>query len=179
MSQQAALPASIVLYDQEEHHRSDELALDYIDAVAAETAGILARGEAAEIMLQPGDGTAYGIVIVPLRILNRVQPRIAESGLVCNSAAMGGMLSSSRVHQLGAKHGIEGLNELPYIEDGYLVSFVDSRYTSYPIRLGKGRGRDLVADYVDKSWAMQSVESSITIAVLLRAISYYLAELGL
>jgi hypothetical protein len=145
-------PPSIEIYEVEQQQGwvHDELDLGYIDQAARDIAESLARDVPAEVAYQPGDGTFYGLVIVPLRILETARPRVVN-GVEWDRHACRGM---------GAE----------YERTGYLVAHVDHR--SYAIRLG-GRMGDIASSYIAEHWDLPLV-SACSVAILLRAVNYHL-----
>ena len=165
------LPASIVLYDGEADYQHPDLDLLYIDGVAADVAATLHDRECAEVCYQPGDGTRYGLVFVPLRSLVPARARVKD-GQEWDRHSCGGMVDASAARINFAAD----INRLPYLENGYLVARVEGG--AYPIRLG-GRGSrpDIVMPYVAEHWSAHGA-SAVSIAILLRAISVHLDRLS-
>lgn len=161
-------PPSITTYDAEVRalgfDPSAELDLEYVDAVAADLAAILAAGRVAEAAYQPGDGTCYRLVIVPLAALKAAQPRVKD-GQVWQRHAVAGMKRRD-----GGDDGADG--DGFYEPTGYLVCQVEN--SCYPIRL-EGRGPDsgLAAGYLAEKWNL-GFPSAVAVAVLLRAVCYHL-----
>ncbi len=152
-------PESIEIWDGEraEHLVDRGLDYDYIDGAAQAIATALRLGIPVEVNYQPGDGTRYKMVLVPLRGLVTAPERIVDG-------------------RPWGKHAIDGMKNPDHTCDldfydprGYLLSFVDG--DSYPIRLGD-RG-DLSHDYIGSHWKLPDV-SAVSVAILLRATSFYL-----
>lgn len=148
------LPESIDIWDSEASLVDPELDLMYVDRVALDIAAILECGDVAEAAYQPGDGTFYGIVLVPLRSLFAARPRVKDG----------------RTWQQHAVSGMGATGQPGYVHDGYLLTLVEN--VSYPIRLGN-RGRDLAADYIAEHWKLPGA-SAVSVVLLLRAISHHL-----
>jgi len=144
------LPESIKIYEGERSSVDPDLAFAYIAEVAKDTATIL-TGErpwgVAEIAYQPGDGTRYNLVIVPLTLMAYARPRVANG-------------------RIWERHAVSGID---YDGHGYLVCLVDGH--CYPLRLGD-RGV-LAASYIAEHWKLPDV-SAVSVALLLRAISHEL-----
>lgn len=164
MNDQATLPASITQYETEAAYTDPELDYAYIDGVASDISYALRRGASAETAYQPGDGTRYGLVLAPLATLVRVRPRIVD-GRAWDSAAVSGMSGGPQPGDT-----IETLNLRPYDQNGYLLSWLE--HASYPIRLGD-RHNILAASYIEEHWKTTTT-SAVSIALLLRAISWHL-----
>jgi hypothetical protein len=154
-------PASITIYDAERAYADDRLDFAYIDEVACEAAYYLEDATPTEVNYQPGDGTRYPLVIVPLRALFSAPPRVVDG------TAWG-------------RHAVDGMGHSPavaaadyYDPTGYLVTWVG--HASYPFRLGE-RGNVLAADYVDEHMGKPGAASAVSLAVLFRAISYHLDQ---
>lgn len=162
----APRPDSILTYETEVASLgfdvASELDLEYVDAVASDLARILAGGGVAEACYQPGDGTRYALVIVPLASLRAAQPRVKD-GNVWERHAVSGMKRRD-----GGDDGGDG-SEF-YDPSGFLVCRVEG--SCYPLRLW-GRGGDLAAGYIAEHWDV-GYPSAISIAVLLRAVAYHL-----
>lgn len=165
------LPSSIVLYDGEADYQHPELDLLYIDGVAADVAATLHDRECAEVCYQPGDGTRYGLVFVPLRSLVPARARV-KNGQEWDRHSCGGMIDTTEARI----HGLADINRLPYLANGYLVARVEGN--AYPVRLG-GRGPrpDIVMPYVAEHWGAHGV-SAVSVAILLRAVSVHLDRLA-
>lgn len=151
-------PASIEVWEDEKGYVCEGLDLDYIDGVAADLADSLFVGASAEACYQPGDGTRYSMIFVPLRSLQTARPRVKD-GREWQSRAVDGM---------GDKTG-------GYDERGYFVSITD--HACYPIRLGPGRTNLLASTYVAEHWK-QNRTSSVSITILFRAVAYHLDRLA-
>lgn len=137
-----------------------DLDLDYIDGLAADLASIL-QTEVAEAVYQPGDGTRYPLVIVPLAIVRAGRPRV-KNGVAWERHAASGMVGmDAREREAEDGSGYYG-------EGGYLVSWVER--TCYQTRL---QNRDLAAVYVAEHWGC-SLVSACSLAILLRAVGHYL-----
>lgn len=152
-----ALPESIEVWDGERAEQlvDPHLDFDYIDTVAADVAAYLVTRDPVEANYQPGDGTRYKLVFTPLKGIG------AASGRTVDGRQWG-------------RRAIDGMSdpEHPdyYDPSGCLLSFVEGG--CYPIRLGERRNC-LSSEYVAEHWKQTSV-SAVSIAILLRAISYHL-----
>ncbi len=153
-----ALPASIQLYDTEREYLDPDLDFPYIDEAARDAAYFLADEAPVEVNYQPGDGTRYALVLVPLRSLFSARPRVKDG-------------------TSWGRHSIDGMGHRPavapadyYDPNGYLVTWVAN--ASYPFRLG-GRDGHLAASYVTEHMKT-TMTSGCSIALLLRSISYHL-----
>jgi hypothetical protein len=139
-----------------------DLDLDYIEGVGSDVAAALQADEIPEVAYQPGDGTFYGLVFVPLRLLVPARPRVKD-GRTWESHAIRGMLAHSFIGPPLA------INALEYRRDGYLI--VWNERSAYPLHLGD-RGF-LAASYVAEHWNTSSV-SAHSLALLFRTVSHYL-----
>lgn len=156
------LGPAIILYDVEAEYQHPDLDLAYIDKVASEAADQLRYARnlderqtpaGVEIAYQPGDGTFYGIVLVELFLLSGTSGRV-KNGVQWESNAVRGV----------------SMNSIGWYEPGsFLVSVIESG--AYPLRLGDS---DPVAgSYISEHWGLSRV-SALSVAILLRAISWYL-----
>lgn len=157
-------PASIVTYDVEERWLDEDLDLPYIDAAAAHIAGLLHTGATVEVAYQPGDGTRYPLVFVPLASLRATPGRVFR-GEEWERHAVSGM--SDRNDDPTADGAYY------YGDTGYLIVWVE--HGSYPLRL-KGRGH-LDSGYVASHWNAPE-QSAVSLALLFRAIACYLDAFG-
>lgn len=156
----AELPPSIDIYNSEREYMHDGLDLAYIAATAKEGAKILAT-DVLEVAYQPGDGTYYGLVIVPLASLVHTQPRV-KKGIFWQRHAVHGQM------RRGAEDREPGVDF--YADNSYLVCWVEN--TCYPLRLGDHD--DLAASYIDEKWKLGPT-SAVSVALFLRALSYELS----
>lgn len=153
----SAPPASITAYETEALWQHSDLDLAYIDAVGNDLARLLRLGKPVEVNYQPGDGTRYPLVFVPLRDLASARPRVKD-GVEWERHAVSGMGAA-------ASGG--------YDRGGYLVSWVE--HGCYPIRLGD-RGI-LAASYVGAHWDCHGT-SAVSLALLFRSVSWWLDHLS-
>lgn len=166
------LPASIEIYDAERKQGwvDPELDFEYIDRVAEDTAVILSRmiRASAEICYQPGDGTRYPLVIMPLQNLYATNPRVVDG-------ASWGRHAVSGIHNrdIGKAVNDDLDGEDHYGEEGFLISWVE--HSCYPVRLRR-RVPDLAADYVAEHWKT-STTSACSLAILFRAIAFHIDRL--
>lgn len=167
-------PASIEIHDYEREQRlvDPQLDLGYIDGAAADVAAILHRDRRpAEVCYQPGDGTRYPLVFVPLTVLGTARPRV-KRGEEWERHAVAGVARPDRTDPAPAADF--------YDPHAYLVVWVD--HAAYPLRLGD-RGV-LAASYVCEHWktggrgADQLDSSAVSLALLFRAISHHLDRLA-
>lgn len=134
-----------------------DLDLEYIEGAGADIASILLDdGACAEIAYQPGDGTFYGLVFVPLRSLVPARPRVKD-GRVWEQRAARGMFDDAVGHK-------------QYNQQGYLVAWVENAV--YPIHLGD-RGV-IAANYVAEHWNTSPC-SAHSLALLFRTVSHFLS----
>lgn len=148
------LPLSIELYESEDPFTDPDLDWGYIDQAARQAASILdstAAGVVAEVNYQPGDGTRYALVIVPVLAMEPVSGRVVDG-------------------QSWSPWAVEGVDR---DEHAFLVCHVDGM--SYPVRLGR-RERDLAASYIGEHWKLPAT-SAVSVAVFLRAVSWHLNQL--
>lgn len=155
------IPESLVIYEHEHAFLSPEIDLRYIDEAANDIAAIIAHHGVAEIAYQPGDGTFYGLVFVPLQLLEYARPRVKD-GFPWDRHAVRGM------KRAGAK-AADGGGEY-YGRDGFLISYLD--HASYPLRLRRD-GEVISADYVAEHWNAKGA-SAVSLALLFRAVAHHL-----
>ena len=156
------LPDSIVIWDIEREYVDPELDLAYIAGAAQDSAAILSAGHTLEINYQPGDGTRYGLVIVPLAHMEYARPRVKD-GIPWGRHAVSGV--SRR-----AAHAADNAADY-YSPDSYLVCWVD--HACYPLILGSNNV--IASDYIAEHWK-PSLASAVSLALLLRAINFELAS---
>lgn len=157
-------PATIIVPDGEIEYRHDDLDLAYIDGLAADLARILTAGDVAEAAYQPGDGTLYGIVIVPLSTLHAGQPRVYQ-GQVWQRHAVSGM------KRPGGDDGGDG--SAFYEDGGHLLCFSEKH--CYPVWLAPGEERSLAAGYLAGHLDLPPA-SAVSVAILLRAICVHMGS---
>lgn len=153
-------PASIITYEVELAHfrYTEDLDYLYVDGVGQDVAAILLAGHPAEVAFQPGDGTFYGLVFLPLNSLRAARPRVVRGAE-------------------WERHAVRGMGNVSangYGADGFLVSYVE--HACYPLRLGE-RGT-LAATYIEEHWNTNGA-SAVTLAILFRSISWWLDNLRL
>lgn len=135
---------------------------DYIDGAAGDIAQALRMGATAECCYQPGDGTRYGLVFVPLRAMTTARPR-EKDGVKWDALAVSGMARLNR--------NVDP-PEYEYDEGGVLIVWVE--HSAYPLKMD-GRGGDQVAGgYVEEKWAGGNKVSAGSLALLFRTISWHL-----
>lgn len=144
-------------WEGEERYYHEDLDLGYIAGAGFDLARALSRGTAAEIAYQPGDGTFYGLVFVPLAYVETAAPRVVN-GASWDRHACRGVLSPDA-------HGAYF-----YAPNAFLIAWLD--HATYPVRLGN-RGRELAVSYVAEHW-QTSIVSAGSLALLFRAVSWYL-----
>lgn len=164
----SVLPEEIV-YEAEREHVDPDLDFLYIDGLAQDLAGLLAAKAVAECVYQPGDGTRYPLVFVPLLALRHGRGLELE-GREWEHHAVGGMKANSAEAVPDDAPGSRW-----YDPAGYLICWVD--HADYPLRLG-GRGhKSLAGDYVGDKWKTTAV-SAVSLALLFRAISIHLDRIS-
>lgn len=167
---------SIVVHEAERELLHPDLDFRYITQAASEIAATLAPGEpfagVAECCYQPGDGTRYPLVFVPLALLVPTRGRIAD-GREWERNACAGMFNrddDAAALAEAAERGILAAPHRTYVANGYLVVRVEG--AAYPLALG-GRSSLVGADYVAEHWNARG-SSALTLAILFRAIGYHL-----
>lgn len=160
-------PSTDLVYGQERDLGwvDEGLDFDYVDHVGADVASTLANDEVAEVAYQPGDGTYYGLVFVPLRLLRSARPRVKD-GRAWERHAVRDMFAPLAVVE--RRHG-SAYDPRAYDPNGYLIVWVE--HAAYPLQLGD-RGT-LAASYVAEHWNTSPV-SACSLAILFRAVSHYL-----
>lgn len=132
-------------WEIEEHRYTEEIDWPYVLAVASDVALTLREGSPAELAFQPGDGSRYALVFVPLWRLVPARPRIFE-GKPWSKIAVDGV--SPR----------EGAALICQVEGG----------PSYPLRLHP-RGV-LSIDYVAEHWGATGA-SAVILTALFRGVA--------
>lgn len=146
--------------EQAEGWYHPDLDLDYIDGVAGDVAQALRMGATAEACYQPGDGTRYGLVFVPLRAMTTARGRVKD-GVAWDVHAVSGVSQYDDVAE-----------EYRYEEGAVLIAWAE--HSAYPLRLD-GRGGDAVAGgYVAEHWCDGNMVSGCSLALLFRTISWHL-----
>lgn len=163
---QTDLPESITVYEGENEYLDGDLDYAYVDALAADMADLL-QTSVAECCYQPGDGTRYPLVIVPLFMLRHGRPRVVE-GTEWERHAVSG-ISHPDIDVKNYRQAQTRVGADYYHPNGYLISWVE--HACYPLRLGD-RGI-LTGDYVGDHWGT-SISSGVALAILFRAISHHL-----
>lgn len=144
---------SIDKWEAEERERlyDPDLDLAYVDQAAHDVADVLTRTVlSAEVCFQPGDGTRYPLVFVPVVALVAARPRVVDG-------------------REWATRAVEGLGD--YDRNAFLVAWVEG--ACYPLRLGGRHGMGLAASYVAEHWKT-TMGSGATLALLFRAVAFYL-----
>jgi hypothetical protein len=119
----------------------------YVNRVAQEVAASLKASRPIEAAFQPGDGTHYGLVFVPLVSLASARPRVWE-------------------HGVGDLHACRGMRYEPCAT---LVVWVE--HGAYPFLLD-GRRSFIADDYVAENLCPNAgPASAAALAILLRAIA--------
>lgn len=151
----AVVEGPIVKWEAEERERlySPGLDLDYISSTAKQIALAMDEDQVSEASYQPGDGTRYALVFVPLMAIKYRAPARVKDGRAWGDKAVDGLLYD---------HGCA------------LVCWVDG--PCYPLRL-VDRSVDLAASYVAEHWKTTQV-SGATLALLFRAVAWHLEELN-
>lgn len=149
-----------LFYESEKQWRHPNLDLPYVLGVATDLAELLEDG-AAEVAYQPGDGTFYGLVFLPLLNMAPARPRVVD-GIEWETRAIRGMFRGD-----GKRAHFEDLEPLAYDPDGYLVAWVE--HAVYPLSLARGRS-DLAATYVAEKFNT-TLTSAVSLAVLFRALA--------
>lgn len=154
---QGTMKPSITQHEVEARFTSDQLDFDYIDEVAYDIAWALRSHRAVEAAYQPGDGTFYGLVFTPLYTLLTARERVKDGVGWDRHACRGQRFEPSGRYSPG----------------GFLVSYIE--HAAYPIRLGD---RDeIAADYISEHFFDgKSAESAVSVAILLRAISWWIDQ---
>ena len=145
-----------LLLDAEREYVHPDLDYDYVWSVAGKMARSIRAGHPVECAYQPGDGTRYGIVIVPLDLLKRVQ------------ASGGGTAGSVRLASLIMEPAFSGWD----YDGAHLV--VIAEHGSAVVKLGHVYYY-LVMDYLGYS---HSACSAVSVALLLRAVAARIGELS-
>lgn len=147
----ADLNASCLERDRKDGLVDAALDFDYIRETAAFVAAALADNRVCEANYQPGDGTRYPLVFVPLASVLSAPARIVN-GRDWGTRAINGV----------------AMDEVGRYDHGWaLVSLVGSE--SYPIRLSD-RTLALTSSYVAEKWNQTGVGSA-SLAILLRSIA--------
>lgn len=152
----------VIVSDSEREFLHPGLDLSYVDALGADLARILRNGDVAEAAYQPGDGTRYSLVIVPLSTFRAGQPRV-YNGSVWERHAVSGM------KRPGGDDGGDGSGF--YADGGHLLCFSEKR--CYPVWLAAGEERSLAAGYLADHLDLPPV-SAVSIVILLRAICVHM-----
>lgn len=120
-------PESITMYPGEEDRYEPDLNFGYIDQTAHDVALVLDRTVlSAEVDYQPGDGTRYPLVFVPLAAMTPAND----------------------------DHGGRAIKGVKYDRGMFLVCWVE--HPCYPLRLAGRGGSDIAADYVSEKWKTSS-----------------------
>jgi hypothetical protein len=138
-----------------------QLDYDYIAQCAEDIAADLSDG-CAEVAYQPGDGTFYGLVFVPLMQLVPARPRVKD-GVAWEARAIRGMFGYS-----GQMAYFENVVVPAYDRYGFLIAWVE--HAAYPLALGPGTSEGIAATYVAEHWNTTPV-SATSLAILFRGIA--------
>lgn len=152
----------IIMFDTEkaEGWYHEDLDLDYIDGVAGDIAQSLRMGGPVEACYQPGDGTRYGLVFVPLRALTTARGRVKD-GVTWDVQAVSGV----------SRYDAEA-EEYQYEPGAVLVAWAE--HSAYPLRFDGRRGDAVAGAYVAEHWCDGNMVSGCTLALLFRTISWHL-----
>lgn len=155
-----ALPVSIRIPPEEQHLPWDRLDYVYIDAVARYVANCLVDKVSVEACYQPGDGTCYNLVFVPLVGLATAPPRHSDTNVPWEQHAVKGVAAHRDVRDFQASRNF-------YAPTACLVTWVG--YTSIAINFPI----NMTADYTGQKFTT-SIVSGFALAVLLRAIGFHM-----
>lgn len=162
------LLGEIVIHDYERDERLVDPHLDfpYIAGLASDIAALLHTRSVAECAYQPGDGTSYRLVFVPLVVLQHGRGH-EYRGRTYDHHAVAGMANPERP-------GDESPGYRYYDPRGYLICWIDNAV--YPLRLGDRSAETITYPYIQKHWKSPG-SSAVALAVLFRAISIHLDRL--
>lgn len=162
MASEVPQETPIIMFDseREEGWYAEDLDLDYIDAAAGDIAQAFRMGAPAEACYQPGDGTRYGLVFVPLTALTTARPRVKD-GIKWDVHAVS-----------GASVFDTDTEEYRYKPTDALVIWVE--HAAYPLQLDRRNGDSVAGSYVAEKWTGGNMVSGCSLALLFRTISWHL-----
>ena len=161
------LPPEIEIHEAEQRFVDPGLDFPYIVGLAEDIAGLLHDRSVAECVYQPGDGTRYPLVFVPLTVLQHGRGRTV-GGRTWEHHAVSGMAAPGR-----DRDDVPGYRY--YDSAGFLIAWID--HGVYPLRLGGRGSKPLAHEYVMEHWGAPTA-SAVSLALLFRAISTRLDKLA-